>query len=92
MSEESSQNKQIEVLFDAAKIAARTRALAGEIKAAGFTNLLVAPILKGSFVFGADLLRALHAAGLEIEVDFIFLASYRDKTSSSGEIEVLREI
>ena len=92
MSEECSQNKQIEVLFDAAKIAARTQALAGEIKAAGFTNLLVVPILKGSFVFGADLLRALHAAGLEIEVDFIFLASYRDKMSSSGKIEVLREI
>ncbi len=92
MGEESSRDEQIEVLFDAGQIAARTLALADEIKGAGLTNLLVVPILKGSFIFAADLLRALHAAGLEIEVDFIFLASYRDKTSSSGEIEVLREL
>lgn len=82
----------IEVLFDAGEIAARTRALAHEIADAGFTDLVVVLILKGSFVFGADLLRALHEAGLEPEVDFIFLSSYRDKTRSSGRVDVLREI
>lgn len=82
----------IEVLFDAAEIAARTQILAGEIKTAGFTDLLVAPILKGSFVFGADLLRALHGAGVALEVDFIFLSSYRDKTSSSGQVKILRDL
>lgn len=92
MSQESSQDRRIEILFDAEKIAARTQILAGEIKTAGFADLLVVPVLKGSFVFGADLLRALHAAGVTLEVDFIFLSSYRDTTSSSGQVNILRDI
>ena len=92
MTQDTAPSKQIEVLFDADKIAERTRVLADEIAAAGFTDLLVVPILKGSFVFGADLLRALHGAGVTLEVDFIFLSSYRDKTSSSGQVQVLRDI
>ncbi len=92
MTRGASRSEKIEVLFDADKIAGRTRALANEIAAAGFTDLLVVPILKGSFVFGADLLRALHGAGVTLEVDFIFLSSYRDKTSSSGQVRILRDI
>jgi len=83
---------QIEVLFSADEIATRTLLLAHEIASAGFTNLLVVPVLRGSFMFGADLLRALHEAGLEPEVDFIFLSSYRDKTQSSGRVDILRDI
>lgn len=82
----------IEVLFSADEIAARTRALAREIAAAGFTDLLVVPILKGSFIFSADLLRALHEAGAALEVDFIFLSSYRDKTRSSGQVQIVSDI
>lgn len=82
----------IEVLFSADEIAARTKTLAREITDADFTNLLVVPILKGSFIFGADLLRALHEAGAAPEVDFIFLSSYRDKTHSSGRVDILREV
>jgi hypoxanthine phosphoribosyltransferase len=82
----------IEVLFSADEIAARTKVLAREIAGAGFSDLIVVPILKGSFIFGADLLRALHEAGVALEVDFIFLSSYRDKTHSSGQIEVLSDI
>jgi hypoxanthine phosphoribosyltransferase len=83
---------QIEVLFSAEEIATRTLSLAHEIASAGFTNLLVVPVLRGSFMFGADLLRALHEAGLEPEVDFIFLSSYRDKMQSSGRVDILRDI
>lgn len=82
----------IEVLFSADEIAARTKTLAREITDADFSNLLVVPILKGSFIFGADLLRALHEAGSAPEVDFIFLSSYRDKTHSSGRVDILREV
>lgn len=92
MSVELPSGERIEILFGADEIAARTRALAGEIAAAGFTGLLVVPILKGSFVFGADLLRALHGAGIVPEVDFLFLSSYGDTTRSSGRVEVLRGI
>lgn len=92
MSPVTASGETVEVLFSAEQIAERTQSLAREIADAGFNNLLVVPILKGSFIFGADLLRALHGAGAALEVDFIFLSSYRDKTHSSGQIEVLSDI
>ena len=82
----------IRVLYDAAVIAARNGELAKEIAAAGYENPLVVSVLKGSFVFAADLIRALHDAGMTPEVEFITLSSYRDGTVSSGEVTVLRDI
>ena len=56
----------IDVLYDAETIAARVRALAAEIHAAGFReNVLVVAILKGGFVFAADLIRG-HGGRLEL--------------------------
>ncbi|MBA7470730.1 Hypoxanthine phosphoribosyltransferase [subsurface metagenome] len=43
-------------------------------------------ILKGSFVFMADLIRALN---IPLEVDFVILSSYGSGTESSGEIKVI---
>lgn len=82
----------IRVLYDAPEIAARNAEIAKEIAAAGYRDLLVVSILKGSFVFAADLIRALHDAGLSPEVEFITLSSYRTGTVSSGEVTVLRDI
>ena len=83
----------IEVLYDTATIAARIAALAGEIRDAGFRDkLLVVAVLKGGFVFAADLIRALHHAGVSPEVDFMSLSSYRDATASSGTVTVLRDL
>lgn len=82
----------IEVLFDEKTIADRVSEIASNVAAYEPTRLLVVPVLKGSFVFAADLLRAFHRAGLLPEVDFMMLASYREKTVSSGQIEVLRDI
>lgn len=83
----------IEVLFSAETIAARNAALAVEIGAAGFADEpLVVAVLKGSFVFAADLIRALHASGIAPEVDFISLSSYGAGTTSSGTITVLRDL
>ncbi len=82
----------IRVLFDAETIAARNREIAGEIAAAGYRNLLVVSILKGSYVFAADLLRALYHAGLSPEVEFISLSSYGTRTTSSGEVSLVRDI
>jgi len=82
----------IEVLFTEEQIAQRVSAIAHAVAAREPHKLLVVPILKGSFVFAADLLRAMHSAGLSPEVDFMMLASYRAKTSSSGQVEVLRDI
>ena len=48
-------------------------------------------VLKGSFIFAADLIRALHRQGLEPEIDFIFLASYGTGTTG-GTVEILRDV
>ena len=82
----------IRVLLGAAEIAARNAQLAMEIAAAGYENLLVVSILKGSFVFAADLIRALHDAGLSPEVEFLSVSSYGTGTVSSGTVQVLRDI
>jgi hypoxanthine phosphoribosyltransferase len=84
--------REIRVLFDAETIAARNAGMAREIAAAGYEDLLVVSILKGSFVFAADLIRALSAAGLSPEVEFLTLSSYRTGTVSTGEVTVLRDI
>ena len=82
----------VEVLFDAETIAARNRELVEEVVAARPEKLLVIAVLKGSFVFAADLIRAMHAAGLAPEVEFITLSSYRDARVSSGQVTVLRDV
>ncbi len=82
----------IDVLFTVEEIKRRIDALAGEIAARKPQRLLVIPVLKGSFIFAADLIRAMHHAGLSPEVDFMILASYREGTRSSGKIDVLRDI
>lgn len=82
----------IDVLFSETQIAERIKSLAAEIAATKPKNLLVVPVLKGSFIFAADLIRAMHHAGLSPEVDFMILSSYRKATTSSGQVDVLRDI
>jgi hypoxanthine phosphoribosyltransferase len=83
--------KTIDVLFPAEKIARRNLELAKEIALRDFHDLLVVSILKGSFVFAADLIRAMHGAGLSPEVEFILISSYGAGTTS-GEVRILRDI
>ncbi|BAF90608.1 MULTISPECIES: hypoxanthine phosphoribosyltransferase [Azorhizobium] len=82
----------VKVLFDENRIAARNKELASEIAGAGFENLLVVAVLKGSFVFAADLLRAMHASGMAPEMEFVHLSSYRDAQVSSGQVTILRDV
>ena len=84
--------KNVKVLFDVAKIAARNRELANAIAETEFHNLLVVAVLRGSFVFAADLIRALHSAGMAPQIEFIQLASYRKATTSSGQVDIVRDI
>ena len=80
------------VLFDEASLAARVEAMAREIAAADPRDLIAIPIMTGAFVFAADLLRALHRAGLAPEVDFLQLASYGAGKKSSGRVEMTRSL
>ena len=92
MGQRSGAAKDVEVIFSAERIAARLGELAGEIKARKFESLLIVAVLKGSFVFAADLIRALHKVGIEPEVDFLALSSYKKSRTSSGRVEILRDL
>ena len=76
--------RNIEVLFTADMIAHRNLELAKEIAAREFHDLLVISILKGSFIFAADLIRCMHDAGLAPEVEFILISSYGAGKESGG--------
>jgi len=52
-------------------------------------NLLLIGILKGSFVFLADLMRLLR---VPVEIDFVRLASYGTKSETSGKIQITKDI
>lgn len=83
----------IRTLIDEATLAAKVKELGQAItRDHGGNELVVVPVLKGSFVFAADLIRALHKVGLEPEVDFLTLSSYRKNTTSSGQVEILRDL
>jgi hypoxanthine phosphoribosyltransferase len=82
----------VKPLFAPEEIAARVHGLARAISQAMGTDFLAVALLKGSFVFAADLLRALHDAGAAPEVDFLTISSYGAGTVSTGQPVVLRDI
>lgn len=84
--------RRIRTLFEEKAIAARIEELAWAVAGETPTNLLVVAILKGSFVFAADLVRALHRAGLDPQVEFMHLSSYFKATVSSGQVTILKDI
>ncbi len=81
----------IDSMISAKSIAARIETLASQIKAefAGCDKLVVVGLLRGSFVFIADLVRELD---INVEVDFLETSSYGDATTSSREIRILKDI
>lgn len=73
------------------EITARIDELAGEINTyfAETELLVVVGLLRGSFVFVADLVRRLD---LPVEVDFIEASSYGNSTESSREVRILKDL
>jgi hypoxanthine phosphoribosyltransferase len=84
--------KRVEVIFSEDRIAERLDELARDISARAIERPLVIAILKGSFVFAADLIRAMHRHGLTPEIDFLTLSSYRRGQQSSGQVAILRDV
>lgn len=82
----------VRTLFTQEQIAERIVSLAREIAASEPQGLLAVIVLKGGFVFGADLLRALALNGVRLEVEFISLSSYGSRQKTSGEVRVVRDI
>ena len=81
----------VDTLISATAIAARIEELARESEAAyaGTDKLVVVGLLRGSFVFIADLVRELD---LPVEVDFLEASSYGDGTESSREVRILKDL
>jgi hypoxanthine phosphoribosyltransferase len=79
-------------LFDEAQIAARVESLAQDVVRAVGRDFVVIGVLKGSFVFLADLVRALSRAGAAPRVEFMRLASYGQSKESSGEVLLLGDV
>lgn len=81
----------IDPLISAKAIAARVEALARDITGhyADSDRLIVVGLLRGSFVFIADLVREID---LPVEVDFLEASSYGDATHSSREVRILKDL
>lgn len=80
--------EQLKVMFTEEQIRARVARLAQEINRdyQGKHPLLLG-ILKGSFVFMADLIRLLQ---IPVKIDFIRLSSYGSARVTSGEIKMVQ--
>jgi len=84
-------NYVIDDLISAKTIAARVESMAQEIvqNFSGTERLVVIGLLRGSFMFIADLVRELD---LPVEVDFIETSSYGSSTVSSREVRILKDL
>ncbi|HQU66564.1 MAG TPA: hypoxanthine phosphoribosyltransferase [Albidovulum sp.] len=81
----------IDEMISAKSIAARVEALAKEITKAyrDTDKLIVVGLLRGSFVFIADLVREID---LPVEVDFLEASSYGNAMESSREVRILKDL
>ncbi len=92
MPHDLSHKRDIPVLFTAEEIQSQVDRLAQEIGNSMPQDVMVISLLKGSFMFTADLVRALHGVGMKPQIDFMTLSSYGSGTSSSGSIAVNRDL
>jgi len=82
--------KELTLLFSKEEIAETVARLAQEISADyADKSLVLIGVLKGAFVFLADLVRHLT---IPAQIEFIRIASYGSKKESSGEIIVTKEV
>ena len=86
------QRPTVSIRFSAAEIAARVDVMAKELAEQLPADTLVVSVLKGSFVFAADLIRALSLAGADWSMDFLTLSSYGTGTQTTGSVKVVRDI
>jgi hypoxanthine phosphoribosyltransferase len=81
----------LEILLESEKISKRVRELGAEISAdyRGRPVRLIG-ILKGAWIFLADLIRHLDLD--EVSVDFLGVASYGAGSRSSGEVQITKDL
>jgi len=81
------------LIISALEIQHRILELSNQIKA-DFEgkDILVIAVLKGAFMFAADLVRKLQKLGLNVEIDFIKVSSYGSNTNSSKGVKIELDI
>ncbi len=80
----------IRTLFDENQVGARVRELGASItEAHRGHDLVIVPVLKGSFVFASDLVRAID---LPLSVDFFGCRSYGAGTETSGVVQITHDL
>ena len=78
------------VLFSRERIATEIKRLAKEISSDyGDQEIMLVGVLKGSFLFIADLIREIDSPAV---IDFVRLASYGSGTQSSGAVELRKDL
>lgn len=84
-------SERIVTMISTEQIAARVKELGAQIaKDYKDKNLVFVVVLKGSFVFAADLARA--AADLPLRVDFLGVRSYGEGTETSGVVQITQDL
>lgn len=86
------QHTRLQPLFTEGAIARRVEELADEIATTINGDFVVVGLLKGSFVFVADLVRALDAKGLHPRIEFMRLSSYGLSKQSAGEVQLIGDV
>lgn len=84
--------KEPEILIAEAHIHERVVSLAEEIAGTLTGEVMLVSLLRGAFMFTADLVRELSRHGIRPRIDFMTLSSYGDGTESSGTVVVTRDI
>ena len=81
----------VQILISETEITARVNQLAKQITEtySDTDQLVVVGLLRGSFIFIADLVRRLN---LPVEVDFMTVSSYGDKTETSRQVTILKDL
>ena len=80
-----------EVLFSEEQLKARVAELGAEIARdyADKDRVLLVSVLRGSYIFMADLSRAID---IPVEIDFMSVSSYGKGTKSSGQVEIKKDL
>ena len=83
-------NSNLETMYSSEEIATRVKELGAQItKDYADKDLILIGVLKGSCVFMADLMREID---LNLEIDFMAVASYKDGTVSTGDVEIIKDL
>jgi hypoxanthine phosphoribosyltransferase len=79
----------VDVLLSSDQIQTRVAELAAQLHADFPNGLHLVAVLKGAFIFLADLVRNLSGP---VSLDFIAVSSYAKSTKSSGEVRMLKDL